>query len=288
MAIIRYRYETDDHGRSLRRIMRRSERANEFGGSGSVPTYDGRAGENPFHYALTGKTRLMILTHLAAHGRSSVPEMTTLYGWRRDKIKEILPAFQRAHLVERVIGRRPAAWCHRNTWRNPPCWEITDVGRRWLWRYGWIMRRLWPICPYDLETPLRHDTPEAPVLALEQGAHRDLLRPAAVAVTMEIMIWGPCTRKEMQQSLEMQPTSANYHLDRFRKNGWAESFRRPPQRRYERVVVRWRFTPEGKTAVERHVDAIRRAATASGYFPTKEDLDYPFGENGVESVTRFA
>jgi hypothetical protein len=91
----------------------------------------------------------------------------------------------------------------------------------------------------------------------------------------------------MQTSLAMMPTTANYHLDRFRANGWVESFQRAAPR-YGRNLIRWRFTEAGKTAVQYHIDALRRAAAASGYLPTGDDLKYPFDKDGADCEPRFA
>lgn len=182
------------------------------------------------------------------------------------------------HIVRNWVGRGFATWetCRGGGRRGLSRWRevaLTDEGRRDLWRYAWVTRRLrfsdWQ------EAPLREDVPEDALDALRLHARTEFLRPAALALLEELMGWPGQNLREMGEHTELYATLRG-HVRNFRVAGFLADGGQGAMHVGCFKYPRWRLNEAGIDALDRHIDALRRAGIASGYVPTKScEYYYP-------------
>ena len=187
-------------------------------------------------------------------------------------------------IVNNWVKRRYAQWpqrqlieCQRPGAPLRRKWHhivtLTDNGRTDLWRYAQVTRRL--RCSDTDDAPLRADMPEDPLEALRLYARQEFLRPAALTLLDELLGW------PKQNGREMGAHTGNYGatrawLDIFRKAGFVTDTGDEYPESSCIKSPHWIFNNNGREALDRHIDALRRAALASGFTPTRRcEYFYP-------------
>lgn len=241
----------------------------DTGGSGIMPTSVGRAAKwwVPFQY--TSIQRVLMATRLAA-GPATMKELEAVTGGYQSVIW---------HIVQNWVGQRFAEWtmhypggAHRGM--RERIVTLTETGRRDLWRFGWVTRRL-RFSEND-DPPLLPDMPEDALEAVRLYARKELLRPAALAVMDELLMWGGKQNVREMAGHTGNLAATRAYMDIFRKAGFVTDIG-PRETKYRQITYpRWVLNTYGLEVVDRHIDALRRMSGASGYVPTREcELYYP-------------
>lgn len=248
----------------------------EVAGGGRDIVYGGGAGDWWVHFTLAGRTRLRIITWLCTHaGEHTEAAIERALGLSTGNARDGLMAMRSCSLVEarmvRRSGKRASAW-H---------WRVTECGRQYLWRYGWVTGRLVPGSWTDDTFEGRVDVCPCEVLARDAVA--SLLRPLALAVAYALWQMSPVSLEQIGKALGKPSCYVRYFVAGWQKRGWVEREAAPESnyrvtRRRPKYV--WRFTREGLRTLERHVRALRWAAQNSGYDVPPDDR-FLLGEDRV-------
>jgi hypothetical protein len=241
-----------------------------LGGAGAHLSYDGAAGDWWVHFALTSVNRLRIVSWLCMHpGEHRTRAIEANLGLAPGRAIELLTGMRSCSLVEARLdttGRAPM-WM----------WSITEQGRRYLWRFGWVVGRLVP--GVWAEDNYRGRVDVAPWEALAKDAAPTLLRPIALATARFLWEFGPTTIAEIVRILGTDTASVGNRLAVWSRLGWIRPAGRVkvkrsgnPNARY--TAMSWAFTHEGLHAMERHCHALRWAAQNSGYDVPPDDRFY--------------
>jgi hypothetical protein len=119
------------------------------------------------------------------------------------------------------------------------------------------------------DPPLRDDVPGDPVQAIRECVRPEFLRPAALSVVHQLALFG-ATSLQGLYAYAGNPALTFFNLHKWREAGLAG------RRGREVASVRcndegwWELTSEGRLALSRHVDAMRRVCFASGYRISRE------------------
>jgi hypothetical protein len=81
-------------------------------------------------------------------------------------------------------------------------WAVTDAGRRFLWRFGWVTGRLVPNA-WNASAHLQ-DTAEDPCHALGQHASIHFMRPMSMALADLLWQLGPISVGRLAASLGIE------------------------------------------------------------------------------------
>jgi hypothetical protein len=164
-------------------------------------------------------------------------------------------------------------------------WEVTEEGRKWLWRYGWVTQRIW-FSP-DWSWPgkgFQYRFDLAPYTVLRDYAEPSFLRPAALAIVRHIVYWGPLQAPRIADDLGFKRSMVEQYIRRWRLRGWltkldgsisGRSYFAPA---CVQAAPKWEFNREGEAAIECHVDALCWVAQTCGYIPFEDD-PYLLGED---------
>jgi hypothetical protein len=156
-------------------------------------------------------------------------------------------------------------------------WSVTEEGRRYLWRFGWVVGRLVP--GIWTEDTYKGRVDVAPWEALAEDAAPTLLRPIALATARFLWTFGPTTVAEIMRTLDTDSASVGNRLAVWSRLGWVRPVGRVnvkgPGHPGPRLTARtWAFTRDGLQAMERHCHALRWAAQNSGYKVPPDDRFY--------------
>ena len=278
--------------------------------SGNEVCYAGKAGELFWLHPSIGRVeRMVMLTHLAAHGATRTMGLCGISGMSHKKIGATLRGLLWVGLIEsRVVPGRvhgggktypplapladpslkggdklapasgfvPAVANELLGRRGHPGreWEITEEGRRWVWRTAWVTRYV--VCAPCDDLPAREDVAEDPVEAVRTCAERIWLRPNGLALAFYLKSgWRPLSLNRLCRLARMNPGIAQPGLKRLVARGWAEAH--PTEQSVDAAGVRrpkWQLSAAGHLALLRHVDALARAGRATGWRPDPDDPVY--------------
>ncbi|HEY3413956.1 MAG TPA: hypothetical protein VGM51_13025 [Armatimonadota bacterium] len=250
-----------------------------YGGGGRSPMYDEGAADYNVYPSMTSITRLRMMSYLCLHGpiripalarKLDVPEITVRQGmWA---LKSTWAVEGNPSVIGRGYSRSRTGGCYSMEW------DATETGRKWLWRYGWVTRRIgpdfqwyWPGWGFDLRWDL------APYDVLRDYAEPTLLRPAAMAIARFLMYENPTQGPKIAEMLGFNRCMVEQYLKRWYARGWIDhldgelcvrSYWAP-----DCVVAapRWTLTRYGEAAMYRHADALRWASQTCGYTPPEDD-----------------
>lgn len=259
------------------------------GSRGAWPRHDETSANWPLWPSMSSITRLRVMSYLCQHG----------------------PA--RTVTIARILGApagsvRAALWGLKSTWavsaaesaverRNPFTrggffsidWSATDTGRKWLWRYGWVTRRIgwdleWQAAGYEGRLDVM------PYDVLRDYADPSLLRPVSLALMYYLTRCPPEQTSTIAEHCGFSYFVAHKRLNAWWRLGWVEKTQNAvePRSYFAPDCVteapRWLLTERGKRAVERHTAALRWASQTAGYTPPPDD---PFlnddGELSIEN-----
>lgn len=234
-------------------------------GGGREIIYDGAAADWWVHFALAGVTRLRVISWLCMHpGEHTCAVIEAALGLTQSASRNGLVAMQACGLVAgRVVSLEKVS-----AWR----WSVTEEGRKYLWRYGWVTGRLAPGSWADDTFDGRTDAPPWDVLA--RYAVPSLLRPLAMATAYALWQLSPVSLEYLGHVVGKPSCYVRYFVTGWQRRGWV--LREPaPQGNYRvtrrRPRWRWKFTRAGLEAMERHIQALRWAAQNSGYDVPSDD-----------------
>jgi hypothetical protein len=255
---------------------------------GPCIAYEGAARDWWVHFALGSITRLRIITwlgtHPGEHKRTTIERALNLYCQAGE---DALMAMRSCSLVTaRIVYRtkcdapKPGTFA---TW----LWSVTEEGRRYLWRYGWVTGRLVP--GIWREDTFYGSVDVCPCDALATHAVGSLLRPRAMSIARMLWTLGPITTGDIARTLAANDGEVYGRLAAWQKSGWTVRQSVPPRARRpiearNPVRWRWRFTREGLQAMERHCHALRWAAQNTGYDVPPDDR-FLLGEDQVHWYT---
>lgn len=244
----------------------------DSGGPGTIPSARGQAARwwVPFQY--TSVSRLMMATRLAM-GPATFDEISRLTGMFPEDAYKIM-----RNWVERRLAEWPKVYRMAGN-RMKPCRELTltEDGKRDLWRYAIVTRRM--RIGDGSEPPLRSDMPEDPLEALRLYARKEFLRPTAMSLVEELIGWPRQSCSDMGRHIGSLNGAAT-HLRNFRRADLVTDvgslvFKGSCYRRQL-----WVLNDYGLECLDRHIDALRRAALATGSLPTREcEYQYPYQEH---------
>lgn len=252
----------------------------DTGGPGTIPTSRGEAAKWWVPYQYTSVQRLLMATRLAI-GPATVEGLQILTHANYCGIYQILRNWAASQFVEWTMFE-PADPLHGSRFRIA---TLAPRGREALWRFGWVTRRL-RFSEYD-DAPLRTDVPDDPLEALRLHARQEFLRPAALSLLWELIGWGRQSCTQLGANIGNYPAAIRY-LNHFRTAGYVTDIGERAPEGWCISFPRWILNNHGHDTLDRHIDALRRVAGASGYQPTRScELYYPNAQNSpcAESIT---
>lgn len=207
-----------------------------------------------------------------AMGPATFDDLSRLTGMYPEDAYKIMGNWVRRRLAEwpkvyRMAGNR-----------LKPCRELTltEDGKRDIWRYSIVTQRL---RIYDgADPPLRTDMPEDPLEALRLFARKEFLRPTAMSLIEELIGWPRQSCSDMGRHIG-STHGALTHLGNFRRAGFVRDVGSGLFRGSFCERRLWVLNDDGFECLDRHIDALRRAALATGYLPSRCcDYSYPYQE----------
>lgn len=248
-----------------------------YGGGGRSPVYEEGAADYNVYHSMTSITRLRMMSYLCLHGpiripalarKLAVPEIsvrTAMWGLKSTWAVEGTPS-----AISRGHSRSKTGGCYAMDW------DATETGRKWLWRYGWVTRRIgadmgWLSAGYGGRLDVM------PYDVLRDYAEPTLLRPLALAVARFLMYEKPTQGPEIAEMLGFNRCVVEQYLKRWYVRGWisqldgelcVRSYWAP-----DCVVAapRWTLNRDGEAAMYRHADTLRWASQTCGYVPPEDD-----------------
>ncbi|HEY3413761.1 MAG TPA: hypothetical protein VGM51_12010 [Armatimonadota bacterium] len=240
----------------------------DTGGTGTKPSSRGEAYRWWVPSQYTSIPRLMMATRLAI-GPASIEDLRDLSGGSYCGVYQI---------VRNWVGRRFAAWtiCRVKGRQSGERFGVVTLaadGRRDLWRFAQVTSRLrfseaW-------EFPLRSDVPDEPLEALRLYARHEFLRPSSMALVEELIGWPGQNALEIARHTGCLGTT-DRGIKRLRAAGFLTDITGCRVQRGCITMPKWVLNETGHDALDRHIDALRRAAIVSGYTPERScEYYYP-------------
>ena len=261
-------------GRRLRGTGARVVRAH--GGPGQPGCDDGTAQNWMLHPALCGVSRLRIVSWLCANGPAKSLDIVKALRVPYISAMDMLNGMRSYWLVEAtpIQGEKPRAW----EWQGGAWgvrWSVSDGGRRWLWRFGWVTNRLVPRW-WDGVHWTEEDMAE-PWQVLREDAEPSLMRPSWLALAKLMQGFGPLNRLEYAKALGMPSSAVAPSLRKWQQAGWLKLDWKPT--RLEEIqpphgprAPRYLWNRAGIDVLGRHARALRWAAQHSGYAVPDDDF----------------
>lgn len=225
----------------------------------------GKARHWQLHPALLTATRLMLITHISMRGPCTTVELSEACGISLRKIGMKLRRLEFMALIDsrQVPGRRNPNGGPGHVARE---WSITENGRRALWRVGWVSRDVLH-APWD-DVPLRDDVESDPVQAIRRHVVNSWLRPLGLQCARILIApgWSPISIHQMSRLGEMHQGQVWRIVQQLRRRGWVTAD--PDSFAYDSSGIpypKWKMNADGKEALGRHVDALRRAGRTTGW-----------------------
>lgn len=252
----------------------------DTGGKGGIPSSrDGAALWWVCPY-LTSVPRLLLTTHLAVNGPTPMADLARMLPTELSNLHPLVKAMAGNHVLETWIEKVHLPGRFACGQMKPVrVAAITDIGRRYLWRYGWVTRRVY--FSDFLDYPLRDDVPSDPMQAIRECVRVEFLRPASLSLAFQLALFGATPLQGLYRY------AGNRALTFFLLHKWREAG--VVGRRGRDLLSQvfndedwWELTPAGRYALKRHVDAMRRVCAASGYVIEREcEIHYPVGDGVI-------
>ena len=240
----------------------------DSGGTGTIPTSRGDAYKWWVPIQYTSVPRLLMATRLAI-GPASIEDLRDVSGGSYCGVYQI---------VRNWVRRRFAAWtmCRvkgRQSGERFRVVTLAEDGRRDLWRFAQVTARL--RFTDTAEYPLRSDVPDEPLEALRRNARHEFLRPSSLALLDELIGWPGQNGLEMARHTSCHGATPDMIM-RLRAAGFLTDISGYRIHRGCITIPQWVLNDCGHDALDRHIDALRRAAIVSGYTPERScEYYYP-------------
>jgi hypothetical protein len=224
--------------------------------------------------------RLRMMSYLCVRGAQRAPALAAALGVSRVSVWAALWGMKATWLV---TPRAAAIKSARSRSKSGGCyameWEATETGRKWLWRYGWVTRRIasmehymWPDSGFEGQYDV------LPWDVVRDHAEASLLRPVAMATARHIVFWGPLQGPRIAEDLGLRRSVVEQYIRRWDARGWLvrsggdlcpRSYWTP---NYQEAAPLWAFNLRGEKALDRHAEALRWVSQTCGYVPPKDDV----------------
>lgn len=250
------------------------------GGVGRSPSYDDGCADYTVWISLTSIMRLRMMSYLCVRGAQRAPALAAALGLSRVSVWAALWGMNATWLV---TPREAAIVSARSRSKAGGCyameWEATETGRKWLWRYGWVTRRIASMEGFmwtDSGFEGRNDV--MPWDVARDHAEPSLLRPVAMATARHLVSWGPLQVPRIAEDLGFRRSVVEQYIRRWDAMGWLtrssgdmcpRSYWTP---NYQEAAPQWSFNEYGEAALDRHAAALRWVSQTCGYVPPADDV----------------
>ena len=250
------------------------------GGGGRPPSYEEGAADYTVHVGMTSITRLRMMSYLCVHGPLRIPALARKLEVPEISVRNCMWGLKATWAVEgrpSAIGRP-----HHSRSKTGGCyamdWEASEDGRKWLWRYGWVTRRIGP--DFDWGWPgkgFQHRFDLAPYDVLRDYAEPTLLRPVGLAVARFLVYNAAEQGPKIAELLGFRRGVVDQYLKRWSERGWLTRLSGDGCRRSYLApdcvgaAPRWKLNGSGEAAIYRHADALRWVSQTCGYRPPEDD-----------------
>lgn len=245
------------------------------GSKGLWPRHE-RAEDWPVWPSMSSVTRLRVMSYLCQHEPVRTTAVARALGAPYMSVNGALWGLKSTWAVS-LCESPVTKWCPS---KRGGCyaidWSATDTGRKWLWRYGWVTRRIgwdqeWQAAGYEGRLDLM------PYDVLRDHAEQSLLRPTSLALMHYLTRCPPEQSTTMADHLCLNVSAVQRRVYAWWRLGWVEKTQNAVEPRSylapncAEAAPRWLLTERGKHAVERHTAALRWASQTAGYTPPADD-----------------
>lgn len=189
---------------------------------GDWPPYGEGSAAWPVWPSMSSITRLRVMSYLCQHRPAGSPAIARDLGIAPTTVRSVLWGLKSTWAVSVCARpakrRRPKSSAGNIKYLD---WQATDTGRKWLWRYGWVTRRIgwdleWQAAGYESRLDVM------PYDVLRDHAEPSLLRPTPLAVMWYLTRCPPEQTPTIADHCGFSYFSVHALLQKWWRLGWVE------------------------------------------------------------------